>query len=234
MSDLTPRGKAGATRSLVLTGLSVVVLVVALTAGCGTTPVLVSTTDGVVPSSTSSSTTQVAPVSTTAAPDPSPSSTATSGPVGPTSVDEVFGRLAASVRPMTVFAPTVLPDGAALAAHWLPVVRSSDPQAYDGPEQDNPQVVGVGADSEIQVVFQAGRGWLVVIENFHGDLGDVTGTPVGSVAGNAAVLFEVNGGELVQWSKDGLWYGVFGRGVSRDALVVAALGMKVVSAESPR
>ena len=82
------------------------------------------------------------------------------------------------------------------------------------------------------MVFQAGDGWLAILENFRGDLGDVTGTPVGSVAGNPATLYEVNGGELVQWSQDGRWYGVFGRGVARDVVVAVALGMQPASAES--
>jgi hypothetical protein len=235
MGEFTLRRKAAATGGSVVVGMFVVVSALMLTAGCGEAPVSVNTTDAVVPSSavSSSTTTQAAPVSTTAAPSPSSSSTTTLVQGRPGGVVGVFARLAASVQPMTVFAPTVLPDGAALAPHWLPVVDSSDPQAYDGPKQDNPRVVGEGADSEIQVVFRVGHGWLVVIENFHGDLGDVTGTPVGSVAGNAAGLFEVNGGELVQWSKDGLWYGVFGRGLGRDAILAAALGMKAVSAESP-
>ena len=69
---------------------------------------------------------------------------------------------------------------------------------------------------------------------FHGDLGDVSGTPVGKVGGSPAALFQVNGGELVQWSQDGRWYGLFARGVGRDAILAAALGMKTVSTEVPR
>ena len=233
MNEFTLRWKAAATVGRVVAVLSVAMLALAVTAGCGEAPVSVSATDAFVPPSTSSSTTLLAPVSTAEAAGPTSSSTATSGQARPARFDEVFARLAASVQPMTVFVPTVLPDEAALTTHWLPVVGSADPQAYNGPKEENPRVVGTGADSEIQVVFGVGRGWLVVIENFHGDLGDVTGTAVGSVAGNAAGLFEVNGGELVQWSKDGLWYGVFGRGLSRDAILAAALGMKVVSSESP-
>jgi hypothetical protein len=146
--------------------------------------------------------------------------------------DDVYSSLAEAVWPMTVFAPTDLPAGAVLAENWAPVLDSDDPAAYNGPEQSNPCVAGSGPDAEIQVVYSVGTGWLVVIENFHGDLGDVSGEEVGSVAGCPAALFAVNGGELVQWSKDGRWYGVFGRGVNRADILLAALGMAVEPAES--
>jgi hypothetical protein len=134
---------------------------------------------------------------------------------------------------MTVFVPSFLPDGATLAPEWLPVVDSTHPAGYSGPAVANPQVAGSGPESEIQVVFQQDDGWFVVLQNFRGDLGDVTGTPVATVEGSPARLYQVNGGELVQWSKDGLWYGVFGRGVSRDDLVAVAAGMRAQAPASP-
>jgi hypothetical protein len=154
-----------------------------------------------------------------------PSSDGPSLPAVAEEVNAAFAALAAAAAPMTVFAPTFLPDGAALASEWLPVVDSADPGSYSGPPVANPQAVGSGPESEIQVVFEQGDGWFVVLENFRGDLGDIEGTPVATVGGNPASLYEVNGGELVQWSKDGRWYGVFGRGVSRDDLVSVASGM---------
>jgi hypothetical protein len=147
-------------------------------------------------------------------------------------LDRFFAELAATYQPVTIFAPTVLPDDAALADGWFPVLESQDPGSYDGPPAMNPQVLGSGADSEIQVIFRAGDGWLAILENFRGDLGDVTGMPVGTVGGNPAAVYEVNGGELVQWSQDGRWYGVFGRQMARDRIVDVALGMQPVSAES--
>jgi hypothetical protein len=233
------RVKAGR-RARVAAGAVVATLLTVLLFAVGCGQVLTSG-EGVAPVTegpTSTTVAEAVPTSTSAA-SPSTSNdsqavtstTVSSSPVAPADVEEVFRALAASVEPMKVFAPAALPEGAALAPRWLPVVESSDPEAYEGPEQANPQVVGTGPDSEIQVVFRAGSGWLVVIENFHGDLGDVAGIPVGLVGGNAAALFEVNGGELVQWSQDGRWYGVFGRGVSRDAILAAALGMETVSTE---
>jgi hypothetical protein len=80
------------------------------------------------------------------------------------------------------------------------------------------------------VVFSRGTGWIVVVENFRGDLGDVTGREVGSVGGHGATLYEnVNGGTLVQWSDGGRWYGVFGRDVPTEEVVSLALGMGLVS-----
>jgi hypothetical protein len=188
-----------------------------LVLGCGQSPLADGATAPDVPSSATSS------VSSTSSSDSVTS-------VRPEEVDDLFAELAATSRPMTIFAPAVLPEDAVLADRWFPVLESQDPGAYGGPPAVNPQIVGSGADSEIQVVFQAGEeGWLSILENFRGDLGDVTGTPVGSVAGNAAVLYEVNGGELVQWSQDGLWYGVFGRGMGKDDIVAVALGMQPIS-----
>jgi hypothetical protein len=219
-------------------GLLTMVMALGLIAGCGQAPSSTAATDAITPTSAAASTSQPPPESsTTTEPDVTSastgSSTETTTQAEPAGAEEVFARLAASVRPLTVFAPAVLPEGATLSPRWLPVIDSADPQTYDGPPKSNPYVVGSGADSEIQVVFQTGQGWLVVIENFHGDLGDVTGTPVGSVAGKPADLYEVNGGELVQWSKDGLWYGIFGRGLERDAILATALGMKVLPGEVP-
>ena len=195
-------------------------LVSLLVAGCGQSLPADGATAPDVPNSTTSS-----------LPSTPPSDSVTSAQ--PEDVDDLFAELAATCEPMTVFAPTVLPEDAVLADRWYPVLESQDPGAYDGPPAGNPQVLGSGADSEIQVIFQAGEGWLAILENFRGDLGDVTGTAVGSVAGNAAAVYEVNGGELVQWSQDGLWYGVFGRGIGRDDTVAVALGMQPRSAKAP-
>ena len=174
------------------------------------------------------------PAATTVSAEPSSTTAATAVPTSTSQqtadVEEVFSSLAEASQPMTIFGPTFLPAGTALADQWLPVLEFTNPQAYDGPPVGNPQVLGSAADSEIQVVFQAGDGWLAILENFRGDLGDVTGTPVGTIAGNVATLYRVNGGELVQWSQDGLWYGVFGRGVPRDDLLAVARGMKPVPA----
>jgi hypothetical protein len=160
-------------------------------------------------------------------------STVTSGSGSDRDYATLFAELAAATAPMTIFAPTYLPEDASLPEHWSPVIDSQRPEGYAGPPVSNPQTLGAGADSEVQVILRAGDGWLAIIENFRGDLGDVTGLPVGSVSGNTATLYEVNGGELVQWSEDGRWYGVFGRDVSRDEVVAVALGMEPASPSTP-
>jgi hypothetical protein len=190
-----------------------------LVAGCGQT---LPTGGATAPDVASSATSRL----------PSPPSSDSVTSAQSEDVDGLFAELAATSQPMTIFAPTALPEDAVLADRWFPVLESQDSGAYDGPPAGNPQVLGSGADSEIQVIFQAGDGWLAILENFRGDLGDVTGTPVGFVAGNAATLYEVNGGELVQWSQDGRWYGVFGRGIGKDDTVAIALGMQPRSAQS--
>ena len=151
----------------------------------------------------------------------------------PVSKEDVYARIAAAVRPLAVFAPTGLPDGAELAPRWLPVLESKVPEV-SSVQGANPLIVGSGADAEVQVIYQVGAGsaWLVVMENFHGDLGDVSGEDVGKVDGIPARIYEVNGGELVQWSLDGKWYGVFGRGVSRGVILATALEMVQASAET--
>ncbi len=143
--------------------------------------------------------------------------------------DEVFADLAAAVSPMPVYAPAELPKGVTLAEEWWPVVDLETPADYDGPVAENPWISG-SADSEpeIQVLLDCADGWLAILENFRGDLGDVSGAEVGAVAGNSAHLYDVNGGTLVQWSDGGLWYGVFGRGVASEKVIEMALGMRRV------
>jgi hypothetical protein len=175
-----------------------------------------------------------APVPSTSATDASPDATVETIVLDPpVSKEDVFARIAEAVKPLPIFAPTSVPDGAELAPRWLPVLESKAP-VPGSVSRANPFIVGTGADAEVQVVYQVGAAsaWLVVIENFHGDLGDVSGTDAGKVDGIPARLYEVNGGELVQWSLDGRWYGVFGRGVSKDVILAAALGMVQASAES--
>jgi hypothetical protein len=200
----------------------VVCLIAALPAGCGRAE---------APSGT-------APVTGDRQSTDPPTSTTALRPTSVTSdshlsaVDTVFAKLAGEVRPLVVFAPSVLPEGAQMTEAWAPVIDSPDVAQYAGSERGNPWVVGQGADAEVQVVFRVGDGWLVVIENFHGDLGDAAGSDAGTVAGQPAALFSVNGGKLVQWSRNGCWYGVFGRDVLLDDLLAVAAGMRPVSPET--
>jgi hypothetical protein len=223
----------GTIRALQLNVVRILMLAVVFApalSGCGAgtgAPVgVTATTDGAVQSTVTFGTTATEPeheaTTTEAATVTTPRAT----------VAGVFADLAQSLRPLVVFAPSDVPESARVAADWLPVIASPYPASATQPRKANPLVVGEGADAEVQVVLEVGSGWMVVIENFHGDLGDVTGKDVGKVDGIPATLFEVNGGELVQWSLDGKWYGVFGRGVSEDAILALALGMVQAPAES--
>ena len=144
------------------------------------------------------------------------------------SVLPAFRQLAASMGEVPVFAVEELPEGSSIAGQWWPVVDGDAPLAGTPPEL-NPKVVGEDSDEpEGQLLLQYADGWLCIIENFRGDLGDVAGEPVGEVMDAPAFLYEINGGWLVQWGYEGRWYGVFGRGVSRDVVVSSALMMSLV------
>jgi len=147
-------------------------------------------------------------------------------------VDGVFADLAESLAPMPIYAPMQSGLDIRLADGWWPVIELNDPGEYQGPATDNPRVVGgaVG-DAEVQVVLDCEGGWLVVVENFRGDLGDVKGERVGTLEGRDAYLYEVGGGLLVQWSDGGRWYGVFGREVPAALVVETALSMRTVSVD---
>jgi hypothetical protein len=115
---------------------------------------------------------------------------------------------------------------------WWPVVELKTPDEYSGPAAPNPLILEGGAAApEIQVILQLPGGWLDVLENFRGDLGDVSGRPAGSVVGHTATLYEVNEGWLVQWSDRGRWYGVFGRGLPAETVVESALNMILIPVE---
>ena len=158
-------------------------------------------------------------------------STTSAGP-GRT-MESVFVDLAAALAPMPVYAPTVTGPDTRVADEWWPVIELTDPGQYQGPARTNPRIVGrPEGEPEVQIVFDCEGGWLVVVENFRGDLGDVRGERVGMVEGRDAYLYEVGGGLLVQWSSGGRWYGVFGREVPADLVVDLALSMRVVSADA--
>jgi len=142
---------------------------------------------------------------------------------------ELFGGLAESVAPVRVYGLQSLPQGWSVAPQWWPAITLEDPSLYEGEARANPLVSGAEAgEPQIQLVLEQAGGWLVIVENFRGDVGEVRGELVGAVAGNEARLYQVNGGMLVQWSDGGRWYGVFGRGIPERVVVETALAMKVI------
>jgi hypothetical protein len=139
-----------------------------------------------------------------------------------------FLELSALMGDVPVFGLDQLPNGMTVPSTWWPVVeQSAPPQGENG--ANNPRVVdGASREPEGQLILKCGDGWLDVIANFRGDLGDVSGEMVGSVAGRPAYLYELGGGWLVQWGYEGRWYGLFGRGVTRDVVTSTALNMTLV------
>ncbi len=179
---------------------------------------------------------------TTASADP-PDATAASAPAPPTSVKvseettaasflAVLQAMALAMAPLPVYGFEELPAGASLPADWWPVIELPDPAGYDGERFPNPRIMGEGSEEpQAQLVLKIEGGWLLLFENLRGDLGDVQGDSVGTIAGHPATLYEVNGGSLVQWSDHGRWYGVFGREVPADRVVEIALGAEPVIPE---
>ncbi len=145
--------------------------------------------------------------------------------------DELFVSLAKANPLLEMFHPTYLPPGAELAESWWPMTELADPSEYNGPHYDNPRVIGQDADTQVEVLYRLPQGWLVVLENFRGDVGETPGEAVPQVAGCPAKLFDINGGTLIQWQNAGLWYGVFGRGVPREELLKVGAGMRRLSVE---
>jgi hypothetical protein len=167
---------------------------------------------------------------TTVATD-APSTTSTATPLEPeASIAQVFAQIAEVMAPAPTYEMTEIPSRTAVAATWWPVLFMAAPTDYEGAVVSNPRIGGEGpGEQEVQLVLGMGGGWLVILENFRGDLGDVSGLPVGQVAGRDATLYELNGGSLVQWSDQGAWYGVFGRGLPTTDIVRIALSMKRIA-----
>lgn len=154
--------------------------------------------------------------------------TAPAAPDGSDPVQDAFASLALSAQPLAVFAPTYLPAGAVLAESWWPMVEWEDPSAYPGPLQPNPYLMEDGSLPQAEVIVQSGNGWIDFLQNFRGDVGDSVRNDVGEVAGLPAALFAISGGSLVQWQYEGLWYGVFARGVAEEDLLRVAGGMRLL------
>lgn len=143
---------------------------------------------------------------------------------------DVFVSVARRVAPMPVFGCRSLPPDMDVADYWWPVVDVNRPEDYQGPQVANPRIQHEQTEQpEAQIVFQWDDGWVVVLENFRGDVGITAGETVGLVAGQEATLYEINGGLLVQWEYEGRWYGLFARGVDEEDLVDLAQEMEKIN-----
>jgi hypothetical protein len=147
---------------------------------------------------------------------------------GPPDRDVVtaFAGLAAQAGSLTLYAPTEVPSGATIARSWWPLSAGQEPPESGVTGSSNPYVVGDGSRPEVRVLFRVGAGWLELLEGVRGDLGELPGELVGSVSGHTARAYRLLGGDLVQWSDQGAWYAVYGRGMKREDVVRFARGMR--------
>jgi hypothetical protein len=207
-----------------------------ITSACGTRPEHIGATPSGLTlagraSGEGSAATAIDVASPTTVVTDAPSATSTAAPLEPEiSITEAFAQIAEVTAPAPTYGIAEIPSKMAVAATWWPVLFMAAPTDYEGPLVSNPRITGEGpGELEVQLVLAMGGGWLVILQNFRGDLGDVSGLPVGQVAGCDATLYELNGGSLVQWSDQGAWYGVFGRGLPTADIVRIALGMTRVA-----
>ena len=218
-------------------GIAAVVLVLGgSTAGCGqertvrTSLVTVSSR----PAVTAHDTTTTAPARRTMPsvsslpPTTAPShSTADWGPPSP-EVARAFSQLDDRLAGVRLYAPGELPADTSIAATWWPISSGKSPALWADHPAPNPRVIGRGADAEVRVALRVGRGdsWVEILERVKGDLGDLTGEPIGRVAGHEATAYRFMGGDLIQWSDGGAWFAVYGRNLKSGAARRIALAMK--------
>ena len=128
---------------------------------------------------------------------------------------------------LKLYVPTLLPGETVAPDAWWPVSQVESPGAYEGPPAPNPRIASAaGAMPEIRLVLRSDHGWLEIVENVRGDLGDVTGSPVGTVAGHPATLYQLGDCYCVQWSDAGIWYALVARGWPEGEVRVVALNMR--------
>jgi hypothetical protein len=139
-----------------------------------------------------------------------------------------FEQAALSAGELPLLRPAELPTGAVLAARWLPLDRAAAEEGSDvsqgGP---NPMVAGSNGQHEVRVLLELPAGGrLEIMQGIRGDLGDLPGEPLALPGGTQAGVYELLGGHFVLWAMDGAGYAVFGLGVARDDVVRVARGMR--------
>jgi hypothetical protein len=142
------------------------------------------------------------------------------------SIHSVFQAVKDEIAPVTVYEPTYLPLGTAVAASWMPLTEISNSQTSTNAVAPNPRIDVVSGSAEVVLAY--GSGWLGIMENYRGDLGDMQGKSVGAVAGHDAYLYSQDATSVVQWSDGGRWYAVIGRDISAEEVTKVALGMRAV------
>lgn len=146
-------------------------------------------------------------------------------------ISQLFAELARELAPLPVYGLAEMPPGGSIPTEWWPATSIDSPSGYDGPTVPNPRVSDSPPGAkEAQFLLQLPQGWLMIVENFRGDVGDAQGVSAGEVEGRPASLFELPGGTLVQWSDAGAWYGVYGRGVTAEEVIETAQALHLIDA----
>jgi hypothetical protein len=119
-----------------------------------------------------------------------------------------------------LFIPADLPRGTRLAEGWRPL----DGEA-GAPLLPNPHIVGAQGEKEVRILLEEGQSWTEIIEGMRGDLGDLPHERVDLGELGWGALYKIRGGHLVQWSREGIWYAVFGQGRTPEDVLRIARGM---------
>lgn len=143
----------------------------------------------------------------------------------PEAISDVLVDAADTASGLQLYAPSEVPAGTRIAAHWSDVLAVSAPSDTTATGA-NPRVSGTGATAEVTLVLEIGGGRLSFMQNVHGDLGDLPGRPVGTVAGHLATAYRMLGAEVVQWEDAGRWYAVLGTGLAPNDIERFALSMR--------
>ena len=232
------RRENGVVRRVAQTGgLLILAHLLLLAAGCGSAqpPSTEAAAVGSPKTSTVATATLPAPATTAAAEETVPpyaSSTSSETWGTDARIQAAFIATATALDPVLVYAPTALPPGAELAESWRPVMGAEQNAPPDsgpaGPPVSNPRLRLEGSEPQAEVLVEVPGGGLLFLDNFRGDLGDVTGEAVGDVAGRPAFQHELAGGTLVQWSDTGRWYAVYGWGEGAEHVVPVTQEMRVL------
>ena len=140
----------------------------------------------------------------------------------------LFAALATQMDPIPVYVPTYLPGGAVLAEKGWPSIASDTLLGPSPLELTNPQVDRdeVGNPVTSQVLFSIGDGYLAVIANLRGDLGDVPNNKICEIEGNPVSLYSQGDDHIIQWSDSDMWNVLMAKGISADELLKIALGLE--------
>ena len=140
-------------------------------------------------------------------------------------ISGAFAELRDHSGEMTLYAPSALPLGSGLHHCWWPASSGQEYDVEADSGKPNPYVSGAATSPEVRVLLKVPSGWVEILEGVRGDLGELPYEPAGEVAGHPARSYRLLGGCLVQWSDNGRWYAVYGKGVRVEDVTRIAQGM---------